>query len=85
MFWPSRRILPLNGSRIPAIVLNNVVLPAPFGPKTTYIEGSCSLKLISCKTIFLLYPEDTLFNSQSRHFIFTLLFHRLDAINFVAC
>ena len=37
MFWSSRRILPLNDSSIPAIVLNKVVLPAPFGPKTTCI------------------------------------------------
>src|SRR5260370_14605889 len=32
MFWPSRKTRPVTGGCSPVITLNNVVLPAPFGP-----------------------------------------------------
>src|SRR6266436_8988651 len=45
--WPWKRILPASGRRAPAIRLNSVVLPEPFGPMTPSSSPSCSVKLTS--------------------------------------
>ena len=38
MRWPAKVIEPPSGSKTPAIMLNSVVLPAPFGPMTPQIS-----------------------------------------------
>src|SRR5712691_10290750 len=45
--WPWKRILPASGRRAPAIRLNSVVLPEPFGPMTPSSSPSSSVKLTS--------------------------------------
>src|SRR5712691_106091 len=44
---PAKRIVPSSGGNAPAIILNSVVLPAPFGPITAKIAPSGTVKLTS--------------------------------------
>src|SRR6516165_3854320 len=42
---PSKPIVPASGGKTPAIRLNRVVLPAPFGPMTANIDPCATLKV----------------------------------------
>src|SRR5437016_2807352 len=44
---PANRIVPSSGGSAPAMMLNNVVLPAPLGPITAKIAPSSTVKLTS--------------------------------------
>src|SRR5277367_4346311 len=60
---PSSRISPASGTTAPAMLLNRLVLPAPFGPIRPRISPSCTSKLIS--TLAATPPNDLLTRSTS--------------------